>query len=190
MPSLPPRDGIDAQICAGIRAGTLTVSAVDRLTHVVSTSLPLPPTGEHDAIGGPSGIFLSPPCALHEHGGGSPHTRLHNRSYGSMAPLPATTEATPPLSSLAHPSPPARSYPSHPHRTMGGIPEGSMAPSPATTEAATPLPSSAHPFLPTWSSPTHPLPMTGGERRLGGMPCFASQSPAFGICHVYRPRIC
>ncbi len=30
----------------------------------------------------------------------------------------------------------------------------------------------------------------GGERRLGGRPCFVLQSPAFGICHVYRPRIC
>jgi hypothetical protein len=30
----------------------------------------------------------------------------------------------------------------------------------------------------------------GGERYLGGRPCFASQSPAFGIRHVYRPRIC
>ncbi len=74
MPSLPPQDGIDARICAGICAGASTVSAIDRLTHVVGTSLPLPPTGEHDAIGGPSGIFLSPPRALCEHGGGkSPH---------------------------------------------------------------------------------------------------------------------
>jgi hypothetical protein len=64
MPSLPSRDGVDARICAGIRAGASTVSAVNRLTHVVGTSLPLPPTGEHDAIGGPSGIFLSPPRAL------------------------------------------------------------------------------------------------------------------------------
>ncbi len=75
MPSLPPRDGVDARICAGIRAGASTVLAVDRLTHVVGTSLPLPPTGEHDAIGGPSGIFLSPPCALREHGGGEVPTR-------------------------------------------------------------------------------------------------------------------
>jgi hypothetical protein len=166
MPSLPPRDGVDARICAGIRAGALTVSAVNRLTHVVGTSLPLPPTGEHDAIGGPSGIFLLPPCALHEHGGGSPHTRPHDRSYGWMAPSPATTEATPPSPSLAHPSPPAWSYPSHPHQTMGGIPKGLMAPLPATTEVATPSPSSAHPFLPTRSSPTHPLPTMGGSAAL------------------------
>jgi hypothetical protein len=99
-------------------------------------------------------------------GGGGPHTRPHNRSYGSMAPSPATTEATPPSPSLAHPSPPAWSYPSHPHRTMGGISEGSMAPLPATTEAATPSPSLAHPFLPTWSSPTHPLPTMGGSAAL------------------------
>jgi hypothetical protein len=96
-------------------------------------------------------------------GGGSPHMRLHDCSYGSMAPSPATTEATPPLPSLAHPSPPAWSYPSHPHQTMGRIPEGSMAPLPATTEAAMPLPSLARPFLPTWSSPTHPLTTMGGS---------------------------
>ncbi len=115
-------------------------------------------------------------------GGGSPHTRLHDCSYGSMAPLPATTEATPPSPSLAHTSPPARSYPSHPHQTMGGILEGLMAPSPATTEAATPSPSSAHPFLPTRSSPTHPLPMMGGNAALAAgrssvwhLPCLQTQ---------------
>jgi hypothetical protein len=99
-------------------------------------------------------------------GGGSPHTRPHDRSYGSMAPSPANTEATPPLPSLAHPSPPAWSYPSHPHQTMGGTLEGSMAPSPATTEAATPSPCLACPFLPTRSSPTHPLPTMGGSAAL------------------------
>jgi hypothetical protein len=77
----------------------------------------------------------------------SPPDRL---AKGLMAPLPATTEAATPLPSLAHPSTPAWSYPSHPHRTMGGIPEGSMAPLPATTEATKPSPSSACPFLPTW----------------------------------------
>ncbi len=35
-----------------------------------------------------------------------------------------------------------------------------------------------------------PSTNNGGERRLGGRPCFALQSPAFGICHVYKPRIC
>jgi hypothetical protein len=117
----------------------------------------------------------------------SPPDRL---AEGLMAPSPATTEAAMPSPSLAHHPTPARSYPSHPHQTMGGIPEGSMAPTPATTEAATPLPSSAHPFLPTRSPPTHPLPTMGGGRRLGGRPCFNLQSPAFGICRVYRPRIC
>ncbi len=74
MPSLPPRDGVDALLCAGIRVGTSTISPVDSLSGVAGKSLPPPPTGEHDAIGGPSGIFLSPPRALHEHGGGkSPH---------------------------------------------------------------------------------------------------------------------
>jgi hypothetical protein len=92
----------------------------------------------------------------------SPPDRL---AKGSMAPSPATTEGATPLPSLAHPSTTttARSYPSHPHQTMGGIPKGLMAPSPATTEGATPSPSSARPFLPTWSSPTHPLPTMGGS---------------------------
>ncbi len=70
MPSLPPQDGVGARICAGIRAGALTVSAVNRLTHVVGTSLPLPPTGEHEAVGGPSGTL--PLRALCKHGGDSP----------------------------------------------------------------------------------------------------------------------
>ncbi len=74
MPSLPPRDGVDALLCAGIRAGTSTISPVDSLSRVAGKSLPPPPTGEHDAIGGPSGISLLPPCVLREHGGGkSPH---------------------------------------------------------------------------------------------------------------------
>jgi hypothetical protein len=102
----------------------------------------------------------------------SPPDRL---AKGSMAPSPATTEAAMPSPGLAHPSTPAWSYPSHPHRTVGGIPEGSMAPSPATTEAATPLPSSARPFLPTWSSPTRPLPTMGG-------------SAASAACHALEPN--
>jgi hypothetical protein len=85
---------------------------------------------------------------------------------GLMAPSPATTAAATPLPSLAHPSMPAWSYPSHPNRTMGGIPEGLRAPSPATTEAAMPSPSSARPFLPTRSPPTHPLPTMGGSAAL------------------------
>ncbi len=70
MPSISPRDGVDARLRAGFRVGTLTVSAVNRLTYVVGTSLPLPPTGEHDAIGSPNGTFLLPPCALRKHGWG------------------------------------------------------------------------------------------------------------------------
>jgi hypothetical protein len=87
MPSLPPRDGVDAQIRVGIRAGASAISAVDRLTHVLGTSLSLPPTGEHNAIGGPSGTFLLPPCALCKHGGGkSPNAvaRLLARVDGTL----------------------------------------------------------------------------------------------------------
>jgi hypothetical protein len=51
MPSLPPRDGVAAPPCAGIRTGTLTVSPDDRPNNVIDTSLPLPTTGEHDAFG-------------------------------------------------------------------------------------------------------------------------------------------
>ncbi len=35
-----------------------------------------------------------------------------------------------------------------------------------------------------------PYTNDGGERRLGGMPCFETQSPAFGIHNVETPRIC
>jgi hypothetical protein len=65
----------------------------------------------------------SPSCHLVSFasmGGGSPHTWPHNRSYGSMAPLPATTEAAKPSPSLAHPFLPTRSSPTHPLPTMGG----------------------------------------------------------------------
>jgi hypothetical protein len=53
-------------------------------------------------------------------GGGSPHTRPHDRSYESMAPSPATTEAATPLLSSARPFLPTRSSPTHPLPTMGG----------------------------------------------------------------------
>ncbi len=90
MPSLPPRDGIDALPCASIRAGTSTISPVNSLSSVAGKSLPLPPTGEHDAIGGPSGISLSPPCVLREHGGGkSPHAAVRSLVWvnGTLAQL-------------------------------------------------------------------------------------------------------
>jgi hypothetical protein len=88
MPFLPPQDDVEAQLCAGIRTGAPTVSAVDRLTHVVDTSLPLPPTGEHKAVSGPSGTFPSPVCALCEHGEGkstSTAARLLARVNGTLA---------------------------------------------------------------------------------------------------------
>jgi hypothetical protein len=53
-------------------------------------------------------------------GGGSPHTRQHNRSYGSMAPLPATTEVATPSPSSARLFLPTWSSPTHPLPTMGG----------------------------------------------------------------------
>jgi hypothetical protein len=57
MPSLPPRDGVATPPCAGIRAGASTISLDDTRNSVVGTSLPLPPTGEHNAIGSLSGAF-------------------------------------------------------------------------------------------------------------------------------------
>ncbi len=148
MPSLPPRDGIDALPCAGIRAGTSTISPVNSLSSVAGNSLLPPPTGEHNAIGGPSGISLSPPRVLREHGGGkSPHgaARLLVRVDGTLACYHRGGNA------IAEPGPSflADSVFSHP---------------PSTND--------------------------GGERRLGGKPCCASQSPAFGICHVYTHNIC
>jgi hypothetical protein len=67
----------------------------------------------------------SPSCHLVSSasmGGGSPHTRPHDRSYGLMAPSPATTEAAKPSPSSAHPFLPTRSSPTHPLPTMGGVP--------------------------------------------------------------------
>ncbi len=104
----------------------------------------------------PSGyVFTSrcpslPPTHTIEWGGGS---------AGLMAPSPATTGAAMPLPSLARPSPPVWSTPSHPKRTMGGSSEGSMAPSSASSRTATPLPSLASPSLPARSSPSPPIIM-------------------------------
>jgi hypothetical protein len=103
-----------------------------------------------------------------------PHRTMGGSSAGSMAPLPATTEAKMPLPSSAHPSTPAWSYPSHPHRTMGGSSAGSMAPLPATTEAATPLPSLARPSTPARSYPFPPTPNQGGDSQRvdGTLACY------------------
>ncbi len=123
-------------------------------------------------------------------GGGSLHTRPHDCLYGSMAPSLATTEASPPSPSLAHPSPPARSYPSHPHQTMGGDSQrvdGILAGYHRGGNAIAKLGPS---FLANLVFSHPPSTNDGGERRLSGRPCFALQSQAFCIRHVYRPRIC
>jgi hypothetical protein len=147
MPSLPPQDGVDTLLCAGIRAGTLTISPINSLSGVAGKSLPPPPTGEHDAIGGPSGISLSPPCVLCKHGGGkSPHAaaRLLVWVDGTLACY---------------------------HRGGKAIAELGLS------------------FVADLVFFHPPSTNDGGERHLGGRPCFALRSPAFGICHVYRPRI-
>ena len=80
MPSLPPRDGVDAPPCAGIRAGASTVSTDATLNSVVGPSLPLPTTGEHDATGSsPGSLGIVSPSLLHgpqEHGGVRWHPHL------------------------------------------------------------------------------------------------------------------
>ncbi len=53
-------------------------------------------------------------------GGGTPNTRPHDHSYGSMAPSSATTEVAKPSPSSAHPFLPTRSSPTHPLPTLGG----------------------------------------------------------------------
>ena len=79
MPSLPPRDGVVAPPCAGIRAGASTVSTDATLNSVVGPSLPLRTTGEHDATGSSGrrrssgSLGIASPSPLHgpqEHGGG------------------------------------------------------------------------------------------------------------------------
>ena len=95
MPPLPPRDGVAAPPCAGIRAGASTVSPDDSPDGVVGVKVsPYQQRAEHDAIGGLSGTFgIAFPSllrALQEHGGGGGCTRAryHDRSYGSLAPAP------------------------------------------------------------------------------------------------------
>ncbi len=65
-------------------------------------------------------IPLTTLCPLQAWGGGSPHTRPHDCSYGLMAPSPATTEAATPLPSSARPFLPTWSSPTHPLPMMGG----------------------------------------------------------------------
>ena len=102
MPSLSSRDGIDAPLCACIGAGALTVSPANTINSVNRTSLPLPPTGEHNAAGGLSGTFLLPPCALCKHRGECPQAWLHDRTDGWMAPLPNSFGASTPSCSPRH----------------------------------------------------------------------------------------
>ncbi len=187
MPSSPLQDGIDARICAGICTGTLTVSAVDRLTHIIGTRLPLPPTGEHEATGGPSGTLPSPLCALHKHGGG--------KSTSAAAQLLAMVDGT-----LAHVlwGVNAIAFPStlcahHEHGkgmySVGWLfsaadrgnwirlprVDGALAHYLRGNKAITEL---GPTFLPN-SVFSHPPSSTndGGECRLGGMPCSGSGSP-------------
>jgi hypothetical protein len=63
---------------------------------------------------------LTTSCPSRAWGGGSPRTRPHDCSYGSIAPSPATTEAAKPSPRSAHPILPTRSSPTHPLPTMGG----------------------------------------------------------------------
>jgi hypothetical protein len=147
MPSLPPRDGVDALLCAGIRAGTSTVSPVDTLSGVAWKSLSPPPTREHDAIGGPSGISLSPPHVPREHGGG----KSQHAAARSLVWVDGTLACY----------------------QRGGKAIAKLGPS----------------FVADLVFSHPPSTNDGGERRLGGKPCYVSQSSAFGICHVYRPRI-
>ena len=66
------------------------------------------------------------------------------------------------IAELARPSPPARSTPSHPKRTMGGSSEGLMAPSSVSSRTATPSPSLASPSSPARSPPSPPIIMGEG----------------------------
>jgi hypothetical protein len=189
--ALPPtRDGVDAQICTGIRAGASTVSVANRLTHVVGTSLPLPLTREHDAISGPSGIFLLPPHALRKHGGGkSPHAaaRLLVLVDGTLACYHRGDTAIPELGSSFTASSVLSLPPTPNHGGDSQRVDGTLT---STHRGGNAIAELGPSFLADSVFSHPPSTNDGGERRLSGRPCFASQSPAFGIRHVYRPRIC
>jgi hypothetical protein len=174
MPSLPPQDGVDAQICASAWApqpsqpwtGTPMLSAPVSPYHQQGSTMPSAAPAAH------SSCHLVPFASM---GGGSPRAWPHDCLQGLMAPLPMSFGVSTPLHSPHH---------FIPFVSMGGecTPlagclqpptgatrygrQGSMAPSPITSGATRPSPSSAHPFLSTWSSPTHPLPMMGGSAAL------------------------
>jgi hypothetical protein len=91
--------------------GSPMLSAPVSLYHQQESTMPLVAPAAY------SSCHLKPFASM---GGGIPHTRPHDRSYGSMAPLPATTEAATPLLSSARPFLPTRSSPTHPLPMMGG----------------------------------------------------------------------
>jgi hypothetical protein len=186
MPSLPPRDGIDARLCAGIWAGASTVSAVNRLTHVVGTSLPLPPIGEHKAIGGPSGTLPLPLRALCKHGGG----KSMSAAARSLARVDGTlTHVLWGVNAIAFPSP-LCALPEHGggmysvgwsfaaanrgNSTRSPRVDGALARYLRGGKAITKLGPS---FLADLVFSHPPSTNNGGERRLGGMLCSGSGSP-------------
>jgi hypothetical protein len=164
--------------------GSPMLSAPVSPYHQQGSTMPLAAPAAH------SSCHLVPFASM---GGGSPQTRPHDCLQGLMAPSPMFFGASTPLHSPYHfvlfvsmggectPST-GCSQPLTGAARYGR--QGLMAPLPVISGATRPSPSSASPFLLTRSSPTHPLPTKGGERRLGGMPCFGTQSPAFGIHHV------
>jgi hypothetical protein len=103
MPSLPPRDGVDAPICAGIRTGTSTISPVDSLSSVAGKSSP------HHKQGSTT-PWAAPPAPL-ARADPPEYGDPPGRSVGLMAPLPLSFGASMP------------SYSPHssvPFRSMGG----------------------------------------------------------------------
>jgi len=105
MPSLPPRDGVDAPPCAGICAGASTVSTDTTLNSVVGPSLPFPTMGEHDAFGSSGVLGIEFPSPLHdqrEHGGDCTRAWFYSLLCGLLAPTPMSFGASTPTYSPHH----------------------------------------------------------------------------------------
>jgi hypothetical protein len=189
MPSLPPRDGVDAPLCAGIRAGTSTISPVDTLSSVAGKSLPPPPAGEHDPWAAPPaplaradppeygdppgssvGLMASSPMLFGASTPSySPHSSVSFKSMGGeYTPMAWPTPPSDETNQSSRLTSSARStrqlaHPSQPLHCMGGS-LGPMAPSPLNHQVKCPSTGMARPPLPArltkTTSPQRTLPLS------------------------------
>jgi hypothetical protein len=191
MPSLPPFDGIALPSCAGIRPDGTTIRAIDA-RGVDGKSLPITPsTGEHNIFSSHhynhGGVIWSDGCTTNAVGPSKFTRPLGKRVDGTLACYHRGGNAIAKLGSPFNASSVLSLPPTPNHGGDSRRVDGTLACYHRGGNAIAELGPS---FLAD-SVFSHPLSTNdGGEGRLGGRPCYGTQSPTFGICHVYMPRIC